>query len=409
MLREIMKNQYPNFFKKKLANGMTVLFEKRKDSGVVSVAFCVKHGGVHENPEEKGISHFIEHMLYKGTKKRNSKQISEEIEKNGGILNGFTEEEITAYWCKMPASKINTALDVLSDMIKNSVFDEKEMNKERQVIFEEMKMRKDMPNYYVMDKIQSLLYTGNLSLDLIGTEESMKNITREKIINKYQEIYTTNNLFLCVVGDTDFDLLCDFCEKSFPKTSSIITEPKVGTRNLTKIEKRKGIDQANMIFAFHSPIGNDKNVYPNQVLNCIMSGGMSSKLFQEIREKRNLAYAIKGSANVGKRYGYSYVYAGTKKENIEIIKKIILEEFDKLKNLTEEELNQAKEQLIGNNKITREDSQGEMLELIFGEVCDKAERLFDYEENIKKVKLEDVKSLAKIKDYSMIALIPEDN
>ncbi len=124
------------FYKKILKNGMTVLFEERKNSGVVSAAFAVKHGGVHETKKEKGISHFIEHMLYKGTKNRTSKQISWEIEKNGGVLNGFTEEELTAYWCKMPSEKINIALDVLSDMILNSLFDSKELDKERKVIFE---------------------------------------------------------------------------------------------------------------------------------------------------------------------------------------------------------------------------------------------------------------------------------
>jgi predicted Zn-dependent peptidase len=404
----MQKDNFP-FFRKKLNNGMTVIFEQRKDSGVVSVAFAVKHGGIHESKEEKGISHFIEHLLYKGTIKRTAKQISEEIEKNGGILNGFTEEEMTAYWCKMPASKLNVALDVLSDMLKNPLFNETELNKEREVIFEEMKMRKDMPNYYVLDKIQSKLFTGNLEFDLIGTKESMSSIDRKKIINKFKEIYTPNNMFLCVVGDTDFNTLCDFCEKTFQKTKeSKINEPKIGLKNEEKIETRKGIDQANMIFAFHSPLSSDKMNYASHVLGCIMFGGMSSRLWQEIREKRNLAYAVKGSVNSGKRYAYSSIFVGTKKENLEKIKKIILEEFSKIKDLDENELNQVKEQLIGNNKISREDSQGEMLELIFGEITDKAEKIYEYEKKISEVKLEDVKNLAKIKDFSFLALIPEN-
>jgi len=124
------------FFSKTLKNGMKIIFEQRKKSGVVSLAFAVRHGGVHETKNEKGISHFIEHMLYRGTKNRTQKEISEAIEKNGGILNGFTEEELTAFWCKMPSEKINIALDVLSDMILNTKFDEKDLDKERKVITE---------------------------------------------------------------------------------------------------------------------------------------------------------------------------------------------------------------------------------------------------------------------------------
>jgi len=133
---------------------------------------------------EKGISHFIEHMLYKGTKFRSSKQISEEIEKNGGILNGFTDETITAYWCKMPSQHLGVALDVLGDMVKNPLFDEKELDKERKVIFEEMKMRRDRPDTYSLDKIQSFLYEGTLGQDVIGTEKTIGRIDRKKITEK---------------------------------------------------------------------------------------------------------------------------------------------------------------------------------------------------------------------------------
>src|SRR3989344_2995410 len=127
-----------NFYRKVLSNGMTVILEKR-NLPIVSVAFAVRNGGINEKEEEKGISHFIEHMLYKGTPSRNAKRIGEEIEKNGGELNGFTSEEITAYWCKMPSKHLDIALNVLSDMVQNPLFDEKELEKERLVIFEEIK------------------------------------------------------------------------------------------------------------------------------------------------------------------------------------------------------------------------------------------------------------------------------
>ena len=146
-----------NFQKKVLKNGMTILFEKR-DLPVISMAFAVRNGGINEFKEEKGISHFIEHMLYKGTSKRNPKQIAEKIERNGGELNGFTSETTTAFWCKMPSDKLKVALDVLSDMVKNPLFDEKELEKERKVIFEEIKMYKDTPRLCVFNEIQKQLY-----------------------------------------------------------------------------------------------------------------------------------------------------------------------------------------------------------------------------------------------------------
>jgi predicted Zn-dependent peptidase len=395
------------FYKKVLKNGMTVLFEERKNSGVVSVAFAVRHGGIHETENEKGISHFIEHMLYKGTKNRTSKQISEDIEKNGGILNGFTEEELTAYWCKMPSKHIDTALEVLSDMILHPLFDETELNKERKVIFEEMKMRRDMPNMFVIDKIQTLLYSGNLGLDLIGTENSMNSITRESILKKFNKVYGSENLMLCVVGDTNFKKLCDFCEKNFKKSGFKITEPAVNLKNGERIEKRKGIDQINLIFAYHSPKASDKLSYASQVLSCLMTGGMSSRLFQEIREKRNLAYSVKGGYNGGRRFGYNTVFVGTSPGNLDKVKKLILEEFEKIKNIGEAEIDQVKEQLVGNSKISREDSQGQMLDLLYNEIWDDAKKSYQYESQIRKVNFKDVKKLGNFKNYSFIALVPE--
>ena len=204
-----------NFKRKVLKNGLTIIFEKRIVP-VVSVAYAVRNGGVNETSEEKGISHFIEHMLYKGTPTRNSKQIAEEIENNGGVLNGFTDEEITAYWCKMPSRHLGVALEVLTDMVKNPLFDEKELEKERKVIFEEMKMRKDTPRIYVFDEIQSYLYEKPFGANLIGTEKTMGSINRIVMKKKFEKIYSPNNMILCVVGDADFDSVSAKCSYITP-------------------------------------------------------------------------------------------------------------------------------------------------------------------------------------------------
>jgi len=402
-----MKN---NFQRKVLKNGLTILFEKR-NIPVVSVAFAVRNGGINESAEEKGISHYIEHLLYKGTPTRNTKKIAEEIERNGGELNGFTDEAVTAYWCKMPSKHLNIALEVLSDMVKNPLFDEKELEKERKVIFEEIKMRKDNPRIHVFDEIQSFLYKEPFGLTLIGTYETMNSINKEKILEKFKQVYQPNNMVLSVVGDADFNKVVEFVEKNLSNEKGKVPEFKISLKNEAKTEKRKGIDQANLVLAYHVPSAGDNKSYAAQVLSTLMAEGMASRLFSEIREKRNLAYAVKGYSNINKDFAYNAIYVGTTKENIETVKKLILDEFEKVtKTLGEEELKQIKEQMIGNHQISMEESQTQMVNLLMHEIDGDASKFYELEKNISGVKLEEVKELAgkvKGKDYSFFALIPE--
>ena len=397
----------PKFFRKVLANGMTILFEKR-NLPIVSVAFAIRCGGVNERISEKGISHFIEHMLYKGTPTRSSKQIAEEIEKNGGELNGFTSEEVTAYWCKMPSKHLNVALEVLGDLVKNPLFDEKEIEKERKVIFEEIKMYHDNPMLHVFDEIQKSLYTGTMKMNLAGTIETMSSIDRNKILKRFEEIYNPNNMILCVVGDAEFGDLVKFVQKNFENKKGKIQSQSFGLRNESRVEKRRGIDQANLVLAYHVPLADDNKCYAAKVLGVLMAEGMSSRLFEEIREKRNLAYAVKGDVSINKTFSYNLIYVGTIKENVEKVKKIILDEFEKVsKELNEKELSQVKEQIIGNHQISTEDSRSQMANLLLYEINTNAGELYEFEKNIRAVKLSDVKNLAKIKKYSFFALIPQ--
>ncbi len=395
------------FYRKVLKNGMTVLLEKR-NLPVVSVAFAVRNGGINEAANDKGISHFIEHMLYKGTKTRNRKKIAEEIEGNGGDLNGFTGDVVTAYWCKMPSKHLDVALDVLSDMVKNPLFDEKEFEKERKVIFEEIKMNKDNPLRHIFKEIQRSLYKEPLGLPLIGTPETMNSITKEKMVEKFKQVYNPNNMVLCVVGDADFGKIVNFVEKNFGDKKGKVPRFDIEKKNESRIEKRKGIDQANLVFAHHVPLAGDKGSYVAFVLGTLMAGGMSSRLFNEIREKRNLAYAVKDASSVNKDFAYNLIYVGTMKENVEKVKKLILDEFKKVsESLGEKELERVKEQIIGNHQISMEDSENQMENLLLSEVNGNAEEFYKFEEKIRGIKLKDVRDLAKIKKYSFFALVPE--
>ncbi|MFH1787211.1 MAG: pitrilysin family protein [archaeon] len=398
-----------NFKRKILKNGMTIVFEKRRVP-VVSVAFAVRNGGINEDLGEKGISHFIEHMLYKGTPSRDAKKVAEEIEKRGGEMNGFTSEEITAYWCKMPSKHLYIALDVLSDLIKNPKFDKQELKKERKVIFEEIKMCHDNPMRYVFDEIGKCLYDMGAT-NVIGTYETMNSIDRKKITEKFNQIYKPNNMILVVTGDADFDNIVKFAEENFNEDQGEIPEQEFSLMNEERIEKRKGIDQASLVFAYHVPIANDKKNYSAQVLSTLMAGGLSSRLFAEIREKRNLAYAVKGGAEINKRFAYNFIYVGTMKENVGQVKELILKEFKKVaQDLDEKELNSIKEQMIGQWQINMEDSQSQMVGLLVSENQGNAKDFYEFENNILKVRLEDVKELAKKvrEGFSFFALIPEE-
>jgi len=398
------------FFRKRLSNGMTVILEKR-ELPVVSLGFALRAGAIHESLGEKGISHFIEHMLYKGTKKRSAKQIVGELERKGADVNGFTSEELTAYWCKLPSEHLDVALDVLSDMIKNSIFDEKEFEKERNVIFEELKMYHDNPQAYVLKEITKLLYGGSFQVDIIGTVETMNSLSREDLVRRFKKFYNPENLILCAVGDCDFDFLVDFAEKNFKKgKNEDLWRPAFNKKNQIKTEKRKGLDQANLVFAYHAPLRKEKENSIAEVLNCLMADGMSSRLFSEIREKRNLAYSVKGSCDHGKYFAHNLVYVGTTKENVGEVKKIILQEFLKVsKNLTEKELIEIKEQLISQYKISMENSQVQLFNLLAHESINNAKDFYDFEKNISAVSLNEIKKLASeaAREYSFFALVPE--
>jgi len=399
------------FKKKVLKNGLTILFEER-NLPVVSVGIAVRAGGVNEELSEKGISHFIEHMLYKGTPSRSSKKIAMEIEKNGGELNGFTSEDVTAYWCKMPSNHLNVALEVLSDIVQNPLFDEKELEKERQVIFEEIKMRKDNPIIYSLDKLQSLLYAGTLGKSIAGDFKTMSSIKRKNLLEKFTQLYQPNNMILCVVGKADFKEIVEFAEKKFSNKKGKVPKIKSSNINKSSVEKRKGIDQANLVFAFHSPLSSNKKSYASKVLITLLAEGMSSRLFEEIREKRNLAYSIKGGAEVNRDFSYCFIYVGTSKENISEVKKLILQEFEKVSAaLTKEELEEVKVQMIGNYYISQEDTQSQMVNLIISEVEGDAQSFYDFEKNIQAVKLGDVQDLARqaLKSHSFFCLLPSDS
>lgn len=269
-------------------------------------------------------------------------------------------------------------------------------------------MRKDTPAIYVLDKVNEILYEKPFGSNIIGDYKTLSCLNRKKIFKRFKQTYNPNNMVLCVVGNANFDDLIDFAEKNFGESKGRIKKINAKKKILVKIEKRKGIDQANLVFAYHVPLAGTKESYAAEVLSALMASGMSSRLFTEIREKRNLAYAIGGESEINRDFAYNLIYAGITKENVEKVKKIILEEFKKVaSSLKEQELNQVKEQIIGNHQISMEDSVIQMTSLLLYEINNNVEDFYNFEKNINAVRLEDVRKLARLRKYSFFALVPE--
>jgi predicted Zn-dependent peptidase len=394
------------FEKKVLPNGLTILHEKR-EVPVTTVMLAVKYGSAYETESEKGIAHFIEHMCFKGTEKRNVRQIAEEVEKVGGDLNAFTSEEVTAYHVKLPSEHLSLAMDVVFDIFFNASFPEEVLERESSVICEEIKMYRDNPRAHVTEKIKNNLYKKPFGMFIAGNEENVKGITREQLIEKHRKIYTPENSILCVVGNNNFSEILSLAKKlCVNRVGEKITIPKIEKQNIKENEKREGISQANLAIGFHFPKLDEKERYPAEVFSAILGEGMSSKLFIEVREKRGLVYSVKTEIDAGKNYSYLMIWAGTEPGKVPGVIEICLEEFAKMGKITEKELEEAKVQVIGNQKLKLEDSRETATNLILEELNLGAEEYYKFEEKIKEVTLEDIKKLSEKSNYSTFILSP---
>jgi len=394
------------FFKKKLKNGVTVLFEKRK-LPVVSVSASIRFGAAYETERNKGISHFIEHLMFKGTKTRKQEEIAREIEKKGGILNAYTSEEVTSYWNKMPSRHLDSAISIASDLILNPEFYPVEFEREKKVIIEEIKMYHDNPLFYAPDRIKELLYKKPFGMSVAGNEKIVRSISRQEAVNLFHSFYTSDSMIVCVVGDADFDNVCLMTEKLFPQTAREILRHNPVRINEDAVEKRAGIDQSHFILGFHAPFLGDTRRYDYEIAGCYLFEGMSSVLFQEIREKRGLAYSVKGNFDLGVNYGHGTIYVGTTREKIKKAREIILSEIKNLKKLKKKDFDECKEQLIGLRKLAEEDSSNSMNVIVQEELAGNADEYYRYEERINSARLEDVRKLAGIKNFSSFSLIPK--
>jgi len=345
--------------KKKLKNGLTIIHEPRKTDSV-AIEINIKTGSINETNQTNGISHFIEHLVFKHTKNRTQKQLSSAIEDVGGTLNAFTDNERTAFHAQVLKKHFNTALEILSDIVLNPLFLEKDIEQERKVILREMNMYEDTPMIYQQVLLPNKLFQkhplGNM---IIGTKKSMNSITRKQILDYYHKYYIPNNISIAVVGDikslfNKVEFFFRNIKSSKLLKSRLIKEPKI-KKPILFTQKRK-IENSYFSLGFKTISRSHKDSFVLDLINTILGEGMSSRFFQEVREKRGLVYTIKSNNKFVNDIGYFEVYAGIKKEKIKEAKKVIFQEIRKLAKITTKELNQAKIKLEGNYLIDNEDN-----------------------------------------------------
>jgi len=394
------------FQKRILNNGIIVLHEER-NLPLVALSISNKFGAANEEEEIKGVAHFIEHLLFTGTKTRTHEDISREIEKKGGILNAFTSHDVTSYWFKLPSEHLFIGLEILSDMFNNPTFNELKFEKEKKVILEEIKMYHDIPMRFIHDMIEENLYDSPFGKSVIGSAKTVSALKRDFVYSIFQEAYNSKNLIVTIVGQANLDKVCEFLEKNFHSKETKITTPEIKLIHKESVEEREGLDQSHYIFAIHAPLVSEKSHAALEVLNAYLAQGMSSKLFLTIREEKGLAYSVRGYISAEKNYSYYAIYVGTTREALPEVKKLILDGFKSAEDLSEKQLQEAKEQLIGLKRVESEESSGVMSELLFHELEGKAEDYYEHEKRINSVTLEEVRQLAKIDKYSTAAIVPK--
>ncbi len=396
------------FKRKKLRNGMCVIYERR-ELPLVALSITNPFGAVYEDSEVKGIAHFIEHLVFTGTKTRTHEDISREIEKKGGILNAFTAQDVTSFWFKLPSEHVFSGLDIITDIINNPVFAKEKFEKEKKVVIEEIKMYHDMPQKHVFDLLEANLYKKPFGEGIAGSAKTVGALKRDFVMDYFKRVYTGKGYIVTIVGNVDFEKVCSYLEEKFKPIDRVLKLPNIEKWNKHSVEKRPGIDQAQFVLGFHAPMFIDKEYYDLAVLDAYLAKGMSSKLFLEIREKRGLAYTVKGSLATEKNYSYYSIYVGTTKEAVPEVKELILQGFRDVEKMTEEDLQEAKEMLVGLRKISSEESSDVMNELMYYEIISKAEDYYEYEKKIREVSLAGVKKIALngLKNYSTAAIVPK--
>jgi predicted Zn-dependent peptidase len=379
-----------------LSNGIRIVTEKIDHYKSVSLGIWVGTGSRDENNNNNGVSHFIEHMLFKGTPSRDTLLIARELDAIGGLANAFTGKEYTCFHSKVLDKDFNKLVEILSDIFLNSSFDPAEIEKEKQVVLQEISMVEDSPEEQVHELFNAQFFSSHpLGLPVLGTPETVSSFTRDRIIEYMRDFYSTDRIIISAAGNIEHQDVVKAFEEKFKRMEPVKREirkiPHVPASSI--ICSYKELEQINIIMGGKAPTLTSKMRFAGAILNTILGGNMSSRLFQEIREKRGLAYSIYSFISSYIDSGILGICVGSDPDETNNVIDVINKEIIRIENgdLSEEDINEAREHLIGGIMLGSENTDSRMMriaknEFIFG-------RYIEYEEvvdHLKKVTLDDI-------------------
>jgi len=384
-----------------LPNGLTLITEEMKHIRSISIGIWVKTGSRDEDLQWNGISHFVEHMVFKGTQHRSAEEIARQVDSIGGNIDAFTAKECVSFSMKVLDEHLPVALDVLSDLVLNPVFDVQDIARERGVILEEIKMDEDNPDYLVHEIFTQNFWKDHpLGRPILGTRDTVKRFERVPVFDFYSQRFTPGNVIITAAGNLSHERFVELVTTRFenmkPMTNGFHSStpkivPKIVLRN------KKSLEQVQICVGVPSyPITHEKR-HSSYILNTLLGGGMSSRLFQNIRERQGLAYAIYSDLNPYRDTGCLSIYAGTSRESAIKVVECIVSEFRNLKaeSVPADELRRSKDQLKGSLMLSLESSTARMSNLARQEMYfDHFYGLDELIENIEGVTAEELQELA---------------
>ncbi|MBS4189281.1 insulinase family protein [Bacillus sp. FJAT-49705] len=345
-------------------NGVRVVLENIPTVRSVAIGVWIGTGSRDENLKNNGISHFLEHMFFKGTKTRTAREIAESFDSIGGQVNAFTSKEYTCYYAKVLDTHADFALEVLADMFFNSTFVKEELNKEKNVVFEEIKMYEDTPDDIVHDLLSKAVYENHpLGYPILGTEETLDTFNGDKLKEYVHNMYTPDKVVVSIAGNISDSFIREvdkyFGSYEGGKHENVAQNP---TFHANRIVRKKETEQAHLCIGFEGlQVGHD-NMYNLIILNNILGGSMSSRLFQDVREQRGLAYSVFSYHSAYKDTGMVTLYGGTGAKQLDVLFDTMQETLRILKKegITEKELKNSKEQLKGSLMLSLESTNSRM-------------------------------------------------
>jgi predicted Zn-dependent peptidase len=384
-----------------LRNGLTVISEQMQHLRSVSIGVWIKTGSRDEEPKANGISHFIEHMLFKGSTNRSAEDIARQVDSIGGNMDAFTAKECICFNMKVVDEHLPIAMDVLSDLVLHPLFKDEDITREKNVILEEIKMDEDSPDYLVHEIFtQSFFHDHPLGKPILGTRDTVRTFKRARVVDFYKHCFTPENIIVSAAGNLEHKRFVDLVKKHFGQMKPVkkgkqSSRPKTASRIM--LRNKKSLEQVQICLGVPSyPIAHEQR-YASYLLNSLLGGGMSSRLFQNIRERQGLAYAIYSDLSPYRDTGCLCVYAGTSRESAPKVVTSVVRELSRLKSETvsAEELRRSKDQLKGSLMLSLESSTSRMSNLARQEMYfDRFFTLDELIERIELVKAEDLRRMA---------------